>query len=163
MTTATGKTGKTSKTAKSTANPFDAFGFPTPDFEIPAAFREFAETSASQARDAYDRLKSAGEEASGLFEETLENARDGALAIGAKAIDVAKVNSDASFALARDMFAAKTMSDLVALQSAFARKQFAAMTEQMKEFQALGEKVITTTTMPVTRTVEKTFKDLNAA
>ena len=163
MSTATGKTGKTGKTAKSTANPFDAFGFPTPDFEIPAAFREFAETSASQARDAYERLKSASEEASGLFEETFENARDGAVAIGAKAIDAAKANSDASFALARDMVAARTVSDVIALQSAFARQQFAAMAAQMKEFQALGEKVITATTMPVARTVEKTFKDLNAA
>ena len=160
MTTATGKT---SKTAKTTANPFEAFSFPAPSFEVPAAFREFAELSVTQARDAYAKLKSAGEEASGLLEETLENARDGALAISVKAIDAAKTNSDASFALARDMFGVKTMSDLVELQSAFARKQFEAMTEQMKELQALGEKYITTTTRPVTEKVEKTFKDLKAA
>ena len=93
-----------------------------------------AEKSASQARDAYAKLKSAGEEATGLVEETFENARDGALAFSAKAIDAAKTNSDASFALARDMFGAKTMSEVVELQSAFARKQFEAVTEQMKEF-----------------------------
>ena len=160
MTTATGKT---SKTAKSTATPFDAFSFPTPGFEIPAAYREFAEKSVTQARDTYAKLKSASEEASGLFEETFENARDGALAIGVKAIDAAKTNSDASFALARDMFGAKSMSDLIELQSAFARKQFEAMTEQMKELQALGEKYITTTTRPVSEKVEKTFKDLKVA
>ncbi len=156
-------TGKTSKTAKPTATPFEAFSFPTPSFEVPAVFREFAEKSATQARDAYAKLKTASEEATGLFEETFENARDGALAISVKAIDAAKTNSDASFAFARDMFGAKTMSDLVELQSAFARKQFEAMTEQMKELQALGEKYITTTTKPVTEKVEKTFKDLNAA
>jgi hypothetical protein len=55
------------------------------------------------------------------------------------------------------------MSEMIELQSAFARKQFEAMTEQMKELQALGEKYITTTTKPVTAKVEKTFKDLNAA
>ena len=160
MTTATGKT---SKTAKSASNPFEAFSFPTPAFEVPAAFRELAEKSVSQARDTYARMKSAGEEATGLVEETFENARDGALAIGAKAVDAAKTNSDASFALARDLFGAKSLSEVIELQSAFARKQFEAVTAQMKEFQELGEKVITTTTKPMTAKVEKTFKELNVA
>ena len=156
-------TSKTSKTAKSAGTPFEAFGFPATNFEVPAAFREFAEKSASQARDAYARLKSAGEEATGLVEETFENARDGALEIGVKTLDAAKTNSDASFALARDIFGAKSLSEVVALQSAFARKQFEAMTAQMKEFQALSEKVIATTTKPVSEKVEKTFKELNVA
>jgi phasin len=160
MTTANGKT---SKTAKSATPPFEAFSFATPGFEVPAAFREFAEKSASQARDAYARLKTAGEEATDLAEKTFESARDGALAIGMKAIDTAKVNSDASFAFARDVFGAKTMADVIELQSAFARKQFAAMTAQMKEFQALGETYITTTTRPVSETVEKAMKELNVA
>ena len=160
MTTATGKT---SKTAKSTSAPFEAFSFPTPAFEVPAAFREFAEKSVSQARDTYAKMKSASEEATGLVEETFENARDGALAIGAKAVDAAKTNSDASFALARDMFGAKSLSEVIELQSAFARKQFEAVTAQMKEFQDLGEKYITTTTKPMTAKVEKTFKELNVA
>ena len=160
MTTANAKT---SKAAKSTATPFDAFSFPTPNFEVPAAFREIAEKSVSQARDAYAKLKTATEEATGLVEETFENARNGALAFSVKAIDAVQLNSDASFAFARDMFGAKTMSAMIELQSAFARKQFEAMTEQMKELQALGEKYITTTTKPVTAKVEKTFKDLNAA
>ncbi len=157
-------TGKTSKTAKPTANPFEAFSFPAAaNFEVPAAFREFAEKSASQARDAYARMKSAGEEATGLVEETFETARDGALAIGVKAIDAAKTNSDASFALAHDIFGAKTISEVIELQSAFARKQFEAVTAQMKEFQALGEKYVTAAVKPVSEKVEKTFKDLNVA
>lgn len=160
MTTASAKT---AKTAKPTAAAFEAFSFPTPTFEVPAAFREIAEKSVSQARDAYAKLKSATEEATGLVEETYENARDGALAFSAKALDAVQSNSDASFALVRDMFGAKTMSELIELQSAFARKQFEAMTEQMKELQALGEKYITTTTRPVSAKVEKTFKDLNVA
>ncbi len=160
MTTATGKT---SKTAKSANNPFEAFTFPAPSFEVPAAFREFAEKSATQARDAYTKLRTASEEATGMVEETFENARDGAMAIGMKAIDTAKVNSDASFALARDIFSAKTMSEVIELQSSFVRKQFEAMTTQMKEFQALGEKVITTTTKPVSEKVEKAMKELNVA
>ncbi len=160
MTTASAKT---SKAAKSTATAFEAFSFPAPNFEVPAAFREMAEKSVSQARDVYAKLKTASEEATGLVEETFENARDGALAFSTKAIDAVQSNSDASFAFARDMFGAKTMSEMLEIQSAFARKQFDAMTEQMKELQALGEKYITTTTRPVTAKVEKAYKDLNAA
>ena len=160
MTTTSSKAGKT---AKPSGTPFEAFSFPAASFEVPAAFREFTEKSVSQARDAYSRLKTASEEATGLVEETFETAREGALEFGVKAIDAAKTNSDASFALARDMFGAKTVAEVIELQSAFARKQFEAMTTQMKEFQALGEKVITATTRPVTEKVEKSFKDLKVA
>ncbi len=158
MTTTTSKTGKT---AKSTSAPFEAFSFPTASFEVPTAFREFAEKSVTQARDAYSKLKTAGEEATGLVEETFETAREGAMEIGVKTIDAVKTNSDASFALARDIFGAKTMSEVIELQSAFARKQFEAMTAQMKEFQALGEKYVTAATKPMAEKVEKSFKDLN--
>jgi phasin len=159
MTTTTN--GKT-KTAKPTAAPFEAFSFPAASLEIPAAFRDFAEKSVSQARDAYARFQSAGEEATGLAEETFEKARDGALAIGAKAIDAAKSNSDATFALARDIFGAKSVSEVIELQSTFARKQFEAVTAQMKEFQALGEKYVTATSKSVTEKVEKAFSDVVA-
>ncbi len=52
------------KAPKAGTVPFDAFSFPTPSYEVPAAVREFAEKSVSQARDAYDKLKSAADEAS---------------------------------------------------------------------------------------------------
>ncbi len=136
---------------------------PTSSFEVPVAFREFAEKSVSQARDAYSKMKTAADEATGLVEETFETAREGAYAFGAKALDAAKVNSDASFALAKDMFGAKTVSDVIELQSSFARKQFDALTSQFKEFQALTEKLVSDTTKPVAAKVEKTFKDMNVA
>ena len=157
------------KATKSTSNPFtgatpfEAFGFPAQTFEVPAAVREFAEKSVSQARDAYAKLKTAADDATGLVEETIETAREGAFAIGLKAVDAAKSNSDASFSFARDLFGAKTMSDLIELQSTFARKQFDAFTSQFREFQALTEKLVTDTTKPVTDKVQKTFKELKVA
>ncbi len=155
-------TAKTTKTTKTTT-PFEAFSFPAPAFEVPAAFREFAEKSVSQAREAYAKLKSASEDATGLVEETFEKTREGAFAIGVKALDAAKTNSDASFALAREMFGAKTLSEVIELQSAFARKQFEAITAQFKELQELGEKYVVNAARPVTEKVEKTFKELKVA
>jgi phasin len=159
MTTAT----KTAKTGKASANPFEAFAFPAPTFEVPAAFRDLAEKSVSTARDTYAKIKSAADDATGLVEETFETAREGAFAIGVKALDTAKTNTDASFAFAKDLFGAKSVSEVIELQSSFARKQFDALTEQFKEFQALGEKFVSDTTKPVTEKVEKTMKDLKVA
>ncbi len=172
MTTAT--TAKKAAKAAASATPFstngtpfngtfEAFSFPTPSFEVPAAVREFAEKSVNQARDAYAKLKTSADDATALVGETLETAREGTLAIGLKAVDAAKVNSDASFSFARDLFGAKTMSDVIELQSAFARKQFDTLAGQFKEFQALTEKLVTDTTKPVTDKVQKTFKDLKVA
>ena len=115
------------------------------------------------ARDTYAKLKSATDDATGLVEETMETAREGAFALGVKTLDAAKSNTDASFAFARDLFGAKTVSEMFELQTNFARQQFDAMTEQFKEFQALGQKFVTETTKPVTDKVEKTIKDLKAA
>ncbi|HVY19328.1 MAG TPA: phasin [Bauldia sp.] len=172
MTTAAKKAAKAATAAASTPfasvtspfnGTFEAFSFPTPSFEVPAAVREFAEKSVTQARDAYAKLKTSADEATALVGESLETAREGTLAIGLKAVDAAKVNSDASFSFARDLFGAKTMSDLIEIQSAFARKQFDTLTGQFKEFQALTEKLVTETTKPVTDKVQKTFKDLKVA
>jgi phasin len=156
-------TSKSTKNGKPGATPFEAFAFPTPSFEVPAAFRDLAEKSVSTARDTYAKIKSAADDATGLVEETLETAREGAFAIGVKALDATKTNTDASFELVKDLFGAKTMSEVIELQSRFARKQFDTLAEQFKEFQALGEKLVSDTTKPVTDKVEKTFKDLKVA
>lgn len=164
MTATTAKKAAKAATAPFTnGNAFEAFSFPTPTFEVPAAVREFAEKSVNQARDAYAKLKTSADEATALVEETVETARAGTYAIGLKAVDAAKSNSDASFSFARELFGAKSMTDVIEMQSTFARKQFDAFTSQFREFQALTEKLVTETTKPVTDKVQKTFKDLKVA
>jgi hypothetical protein len=61
----------------------DAPQFETPKFEpsrieVPAAFREFAEKSVSQAKESYEKLKTAAEEATDVLETTYANASKGA-------------------------------------------------------------------------------------
>ena len=74
-----------------------------PQFRSPGRRPRFAEKSVKQARDAYSKLKTAADEATDLVEDTFETAREGTFAIGVKAIDAAKSNSDASFAFAKDL------------------------------------------------------------
>jgi phasin len=156
--------GKPAKPAKAIAsNPFEGIVPPAASFELPAAFRDMADRSVSQARDAYAKLKSAAEDATNLVEGTMETARQGAFALSAKTLDAARSNSDASFAFARDLLGAKTFSDVIELQSSFARSQFEAFTGQWKELQQLTEKLFTDTTKPVSERVEKTLKELKVA
>lgn len=160
------KTAKTTKPAGAepeaavAANPFEALGMPMPVIEMPPVFREFAEKSLAQAREGYSKMKVAAEDATDLVEDTYETTRKSAFAISVKALDVAKANSDASFAFAKDLFGAKTFAEVIELQSAFARKQFDAFGAQAKELQDLTQKFMTDATKPVTAQVEKTFKDI---
>jgi phasin len=168
MSTATAKAEKTMKAATAATKeamsaPFEAFNINMPTVEVPAVFRDFAEKGIAQARDAYAKMKTAAEEATDMVEDTYETAREGAFAIGVKALDAAKSNTDASFALARDLFGARTFAEVIELQTAFARKQFDTVAAQVKELQDLTAKFVTDTAKPVTSQVEKTFKDIKAA
>lgn len=155
------KTAKASKSAAAAS--FDAFNVTLPTVEVPPVFRDIAEQSAAQLRDGFAKAKTAAEDTTDMVEDSYESARKGALAIGVKALDVAKVNSDASFSLARDLFGAKTFAEVIELQSAFARKQLDVIGAQAKEFQGLAQKYVTDSAKPVTTQVEKTFKDIKAS
>lgn len=160
------KAAKAAATSESASGPeavFEAFNFKVPTLEVPAGFREFAEKSVAQARDTYAKMKSAAEDASDVVEDTFETARAGVFSLSVKALDAVKTNSDASFALARDLFGAKTFADVIELQTAYARKQFDAVTAQFREFQELTQKIVTDTAKPVTAQVEKTFNGFKAA
>jgi hypothetical protein len=48
---------------------FELPNFEIPKMEIPAAFRELAEKSVSQAKETYEKMKSAAEEATDVLED----------------------------------------------------------------------------------------------
>src|SRR5689334_17035402 len=49
---------------------FEIPNFEMPKLEVPAAFREFAEKGASQAKETYEKMKAAAEEATDVLEDT---------------------------------------------------------------------------------------------
>src|SRR5262245_42767380 len=103
------------------------FGLPkfeVPKLEIPAAFRELAERSVAQARDGYERMKAAAEEATDVLEGTYATASKGATDYVLKAIEAARVNANANFDFASEFVTVKSLSEAVELTSAHARKQF---------------------------------------
>lgn len=159
--TATEATAKV-RTSKPASSAFEMPKFEMPKFEIPkiempAAFREFAERGVAQCKDTYEKMKAAAEEATDVLETTYSTASKGASDYGMKMIEAARVNTNAAFDYANELITAKTLSEVVELSSAHARRQFEAMTAQTKELGALAQKVATETAEPIKAGMNKAF------
>jgi phasin len=150
------------KTSKPASSAFEMPKFEMPKFEIPkvempAAFREFAERGVAQAKDTYEKMKAAAEEATDVLETTYSTASKGASDYGLKVIESARVNANAAFDYAGELLAAKTLSEVIELSSTHARKQFETLTAQTKELGALAQKVATETAEPIKAGMSKAF------
>src|ERR1700685_4676886 len=150
------------KTSKPATGAFEMPKFEMPKFEIPkvempAAFREFAERGVAQAKDTYEKMKAAAEEATDVLETTYSTATKGASDYGLKVIEVTRANTNAAFDFAGEIMAAKTFSEVVELTNTHARKQFEALTLQSKELGTLAQKVATEAAEPIKSGMNKAF------
>ena len=128
---------------------FEMPKFEMPKFEVPTAFREFAEKGVAQAKENYEKVKSAAEKATDVLEDIYSTATKGCASYGLKVIETTRANSDAAFDLLTEMITAKTYSQVVELYSAYLRKQFDAFTTQAKELAEHAQKVATETAEPI--------------
>ena len=155
-------------TTKSAFTPFDVSkfempkfelpGFDLPKFEVPAAFREAAEKGVAQAKEGWEKMKSATEEATEVLEESYTTAAKGTSEYGLKVIDAARTNTNAAFDFATEMAMAKSLSELVELSTAHARKQFDTVSAQTKELTSLAQKVTADTVEPFKTGFTSAFK-----
>src|SRR5436189_1079636 len=122
---------------------FEIPSFDLPKFEVPAAFREAAEKGVAQAKEGWEKMKSATEEATEVLEESYTTAAKGASEYGLKVIDAARTNTNAAFDFATNVATVKSLSELVEVSTAHARKQFDTVSAQTKELTSLAQKVTT--------------------
>jgi len=128
---------------------FDLPNFEIPKFDVPVAFREFAEKGAAQAKDTYDKIKSAAEDSTAMLEDTYAAATKGVTAYNLKLIDAARANTNAAFDFVSQFATVKTLSEAVELSSSHARKQYDAVSAQTKELATLAQKCATETVEPI--------------
>ena len=136
---------------------FEIPKFEIPNLEVPAAFREIAEKGVTQAKDNWEKIKAATEEATDLLEDSYSTASKGAADYGLKLIEIARANTNASFDFAGELFTAKSISEVVELSTAHLRKQFDAMIAQTKELSEHAQKVATDTVEPIKESISSTF------
>jgi phasin len=138
--------------------PPEAVAVAEPVAEMQQSIRGALEKGVVESRAAFVKAKTAADEAASAFEQSFSAAKDGALAINAKAFEALRANADANFDFLKAAFATKSLTDLIALQAEFARKQLQAMTGQTKDIGSLTQKAMTEAVEPIKEQVAKSFK-----
>ena len=137
---------------------FEMPKFDMPNVEMPAAFRELAEKGIAQAKDNYEKIKSAAEQATDVLEDTYSNASKGASDYGLKLIETGRANSNAAFDLFGELLTAKSYSEAVEKTTAYMRSQFETVTAQAKELTERAQKVATDTVEPIKESISTLSK-----
>lgn len=145
---------KESRSAESA--PFLATSLPVA--EIQQSVRAAVEKGVIESRAAFAKAKTSVDEAASAIEVSFTAAKEGVIAINSKAFAALRANAESNFDHLKASFEAKSLSDLVALQSDYARKQVESMTAQAKEFGVLAQKTLTETVEPIKEQVAKSFK-----
>ena len=131
--------------------------FEMPKMEVPAAFREIAEKGVAQAKENYEKMKSAAEDATEMLEDTYATASKGCSDYGLKLIETARANSNAAFDLFGELLTAKSYSEVVELYTGYVRAQFDTVTAQAKELADHAQKVATETVAPIKESLTSAF------
>ncbi|ARO28747.1 phasin 2 family protein [Rhizobium sp. NXC14] len=131
--------------------------------KLAESYREFAEKGAQQSKDAYAKLKSAGEEAGKTLEATVQTAQAGTVEIGLKAIDVLRVNAETSLSHMEALLGVKSVAEFVELQTSFLRKQAELAVDQAKSMQETTKQVAEKLAKPSKEAAEKAMASFKVA
>jgi phasin len=131
--------------------------FGMPKMEVPAEFREMTDKGVTHARDTCAKAKVASEEAADLLESAYAAVAKGTMEYNLKLIDIARTNTRAAFECAHELFGVRSPSELIALSTAYMRKQYDIASAQNKELCALAQEVAAEAAAPVKAGMSKAF------
>ena len=119
--------------------------------------RKATEDSVTQGRAAYDRVKTAAEDATGSLEFSYATATKGLTDFNAHVFSAMRANGEAMFDFVKALSGVKSMDEVVSVQSAHMRQQYETLTAQTKELSALAQKVAADAAAPIKASFGKTF------
>jgi len=150
-------------TKKTTASA-DVFAFPAFDAsKMTDGYREMADKSVNQTKEAYAKAKTVAEDATKAMESTLETAQAGTVELSLKAIDAARGNVEHSLSHMEALLGVKSVAQMIELQTGFFRKQAEMMADQAKMMQEATRKVAEDVSKPVKSVAEKAMSEIKAA
>lgn len=126
--------------------------------EFESNVRAAIEKGVTESRAVIAKVKVSADETANVIEKSYYAARDGVIAINAKALEALRANAEANFDFMKAAFGVKSLADFIALQSEFARKQVDALSGQTKDIGALAQKTVSETIEPFKDQVAKSFK-----
>jgi phasin len=150
--------------AKTVKTDAEIFEFPAFDAsKMNDQFRSFAEKGMEQSKEAYAKAKGMAEDSQKMVQDTFDSAKAHSTDIAMKALKAARSNTDAGFAHFEALLGAKSFSDVIEMQTAFARKQFEIVTDQVKDMQSATKVAAEDIAKPAKVVAEKVAKTVEAA
>ena len=152
------------KFADKSAETLENVEFPTFDAsKATDQFRAIAEKGVEQSKEAYDKIKTNAEEAQKAMESSFETAKAVSGDLSLKTISALRANTEAGFSHLEALVAAKSISEVIELQTSFLRKRVEMTVEQAKEMQAVSTRAAEDISKPVKAVFEKALKELKVA
>ncbi|WP_274630038.1 phasin [Arvimicrobium flavum] len=152
-----------SKTSK-IADVSETIEFPTFDAsKATDQFRVIAEKGVEQSKEVYAKVKAGAEDTHKALESTFENARSAGNDLSLKAIAALRTNAEASFSHLEALVAARSLSEVIELQTAFFRKRFELSVEQARDMQGVVSKAAEEVAKPIKDVFERSVRELKVA
>lgn len=130
---------------------------------IPEQVQAIAEDSVTKARETYDKFNTVAKDGAKVLEEVTVAAFAGAKSISEKVLKNTETNTEAAFEAAEALARAKTLPELIRLQSSFVQQQLATAGAQSKELFELSTKVAQQTFESLNTAATKTFEQIKKA
>ena len=125
--------------------------------------RAFAEKGLEQSKEVYAKVKTGTEEAQKALESTYETAKSVGSDLSLKTIAALRTNAETGFSHLEALVGAKSLSEVIELQTAFIRKSVETAVEQAKELQTVTTKAAEDVSKPLKAVFEKAVKELKVA
>lgn len=142
----------------------DTIEFPTFDAsKATDQFRSFAEKGVEQSKEAYAKFRSNAEDAQKTLEASMETMKKAGTDLSLKSIAAMRANTEVDFSYMESLFGAKSLSDVIELQTAYMRKRMEMAVDQAKDIQAASTKAVEDLSKPAKSAFEKSMKELKVA
>lgn len=121
------------------------------------ALREAVETGAAQTKQVFEKMNAATADATDLLRDSYSTVLRRAQDYNSKFIEFAQTNTHAALDFVQQLSSVKSPTEFVELSTNHSRKQFEALTEQVKELSALAQKTVLATAERVETGVNKAY------
>jgi phasin len=122
------------------------------------AARKSFEAGARTAREAMDRGTAAAEQATRQAEKSYSSTAEGIREFNTKLLDIAQANTMAGMNFVSELTRVKGPTEAMELWSRHAQNQLQTLTEQSQELATLCQRIAVSSTEPLTRSFDQTFK-----
>lgn len=130
------------------------------DARIPENIQAIAEDGVAKTREAIDKLQSASKDGVKTMENVMLTAQAGARTLGEKVLRNVEVNTEAALDAAEAIAKAKTVPEVIKLQTSYFQQQMTASANQTKEFFELSSKIAQQTFETMNAAAAKTFEQM---